>query len=224
MKRFEINLFKGHPIITDSENVILVDTGSPATIHNSNSLKFCSEEFNSSIDYMGLTVNKVSEMLGKEITTLLGTDVMSNFIVYFDYKNNIVEFYKDAKPFEGIEVYLSNFMGVPIIDLEIENEILKFFLDTGAKLSYLSDSITNNYESNGTDEDFYPGVGLFETSTYEILTKIGEHGFRVKYGNLPTLLQSALMFGGAKGIIGFDFFDNFKVEIDFKNNKLKYSL
>ena len=102
MKRFEINLFKGHPIITDSENVILVDTGSPATIHNSNSLKFCSEEFNSSIDYMGLTVNKVSEMLGKEITTLLGTDVMSNFIVYFDYKNNIVEFYNDAKPFEGI--------------------------------------------------------------------------------------------------------------------------
>jgi hypothetical protein len=29
--------------------------------------------------------------------------------------------------------------------------------------------------------------------------------------------------GGTDGIIGFDFFNNFKVVIDLKNNRLKYT-
>lgn len=223
MKRFQITLFKGHPIINDGENIILIDTGAPSTIHDSDSLIFCSESFGCSTNYMGLTVSKISEMLGTEITTLLGADILSNFKIHFDYKNEVVDFSKEAITFEGTEIDISNFMGIPIIELSIDNQNLKFFLDTGAKLSYLSDSITSNYESIGTDEDFYPGVGKFETPCYEIPTSFGEHNFIVKYGNLPTLLQMTLMIGGTDGIIGFDFFNNFKVVLDLKNNKLKYA-
>jgi hypothetical protein len=97
------------------------------------------------------------------------------------------------------------------------------FLDTGAKLSYLSGSITSNYESIGTEEDFYPGVGKFETECFDISTSFGVNNFNVKFGNLPTLLQMTLMLGGADGIIGFDFFNNFKVVLDLKNNRLKYA-
>jgi hypothetical protein len=32
-----------------------------------------------------------------------------------------------------------------------------------------------------------------------------------------------LMLGGTDGIIGFDFFNNFKVVLDLKNNRLKYA-
>jgi hypothetical protein len=171
---------------------------------------------------MGLTVSKISEMLGTEITTLLGADVLSNFKILFDYKNGLVEFNKQEINFNGTEIDISNFMGIPIIELSIENQNLKFFLDTGAKLSYLSDSITSNYESIGTDEDFYPGVGKFETECFEISTLFGGKNFLVKYGNLPPLLQMTLMLGGTDGIIGFDFFNNFKVVLDLKNNSLKY--
>ncbi|MFH1005732.1 MAG: hypothetical protein V1781_09635 [Bacteroidota bacterium] len=223
MKPFKITLFKGHPIIKDGENIILIDTGAPSTIHSSDSLTFCSASHGCSKNYMGLTASKISEMLGTEITTLLGADILSDYKIMFDYKNEVVEFNKQEIAFEGTEIGISNFMGMPIIELYIDNQKLKFFLDTGAKLSYLSNTITSRYESIGTDEDFYPGVGNFETECFEISTRFGEENFTVKYGNLPSLLQMTLMLGGTNGIIGFDFFNNFKVVLDLKNNKLKYA-
>jgi len=223
MKQFQITLFKRHPIINDGENIILIDTGAPSTIHASSVLTFCSENYNCSTNYMGLTVSKISEMLGTEITTLLGADILSDYKILFDYKNEIIEFNKEAIALDGNEIGISNFMGIPIIELLIDNQKLKFFLDTGAKLSYLSGSITSNYESIGTDEDFYPGVGKFETECFDISTSFRDNNFNVKYGNLPRLLQMTLMLGGTDGIIGFDFFNNFKVVLDLKNNRLKYA-
>ncbi|WP_337866715.1 hypothetical protein [Ignavibacterium sp.] len=223
MKRFQITLFKGHPIINDGKNIIFIDTGAPSTIHVSDRLTFYSESFVCETNYMGLTVSKISEMLGTEITTLLGSDVISNFKILFDYKNKIIEFSKEAINFDGTEVDISNFMGIPIIELKIDNQKLKFFLDTGAKISYLSDSVTSKFESIGIDEDFYPVIGKFQTQCFEIPTVFGDHEFIVKYGNLPMLLQMTLMLGETDGIVGFDFFNNFNVVLDLKNNKLKYA-
>lgn len=223
MKSFQLKIFKGHPIIEDGEKIILIDTGAPSTINASDSLTFCSDSFECSTNYMGLTVSKISDMLGTEITTLLGADILSEYKILFDYKNEVVEFNKQEITFDGAEIAISNFMGIPVIELSIDSQILKFFLDTGAKLSYLSKSITNNYKSVGTDEDFYPGVGLFKTECFEISTSFGTKNFIVKYGNLPQLLQMTLMLGGTDGIIGFDFFNNFKVVLDLKNNLLKYA-
>jgi hypothetical protein len=223
MKQFQIQLFQGHPIITDGVNRILIDTGSPSTIHASDSLNFCSESFGCSTNYMGLTVSKISDMLGTEITTLLGADILSDFKILLDYQLQIIEFNKQEIYIDGTQADISNFMGIPIIKMTVDNQELKFFLDTGAKLSYLSDSLTSNYESVGTDEDFYPGVGKFQTECFIIPTVFGDNEFVVKYGNLPTLLQMTLMLGGTDGIIGFDFFNNFKVVLDLKNNRIKYA-
>ena len=222
MTTFQIKLYKGHPIIKDGNNTILIDTGAPSTIHIANSLFFCSDNFSCVTNYMGLTVPKISEMLGTEITTLIGADILSNFKILFDYKNEVVAFSKDETNSPMKETTISSFMGIPIIELKVDNQKLKFFLDTGAKLSYLDSKITSQHTSIGTDEDFYPGVGKFETECYEILTNFGDKEFNVKYGNLPSLLQMTLMLGGTNGIIGFDFFNNFKVCLDIKNGKIKY--
>lgn len=223
MKQFQIQLFKGHPIINEGENRILIDTGAPSTIHASDRLNFCSESYGCSTNYMGLTVSKISDMLGTEITTLLGADILSDYKILLDYQNQVIEFSKQEIDIDGTQADISNFMGIPIIKMTIDNKELKFFLDTGAKLSYLSDSLTSSYESVGTDEDFYPGVGKFQTECFEIPTVFEDNKFIVKYGNLPTLLQMTLMLGGKDGIIGFDFFNNFKVVLDLKNNSLKYA-
>lgn len=222
MTTFQINLFKGHPIIKDAENIMFIDTGAPSTIHVANSLFFCSDNFNCLTNYMGLTVQKISEMLGTEITTLIGADILSNFKVLFDYKNEVVAFSKDETNSLRNETPISSFMGIPIIELTVDNQKLKFFLDTGAKLSYLDSELTSQQTSIGREEDFYPGVGKFETECYEILTNLGDKEFNVKYGNLPSLLQLTLMLSGTNGIIGFDFFNNFKVCLDIKNGKIKY--
>lgn len=223
MKQFQIQLFKGHPIVNDGDNRILIDTGAASTIHTSDSLNFCSDRFECSTNYMGLTVSKISDMLGTEITTLLGADILSDYKILLDYQNQVMEFSKKEIDIDGTQVDISNFMGIPIIKMTVDNQELKFFLDTGAKLSYLSESLTSHYQSVGTDEDFYPGVGNFQTECFEIPTVFGSNQFVVKYGNLPTLLQMTLMLGGTDGIIGFDFFNNFKVVLDLKNNILKYA-
>jgi len=223
MKQFQIQLFEGHPIINDGENRILIDTGAPSTIHASDSLNFCSDSFGCSTNYMGLTVSKLSDMLGTEITTLLGADILSDYKILIDYQNQVMEFSKLEIDIDGTQVDISNFMGIPIIRMTVDTQELNFFLDSGAKLSYLSESLTRNYESVGTDEDFYPGVGKFQTDCFEIPTVFVDKEFVVKYGNLPTLLQMTLMLGGTDGIIGFDFFNNFKVVLDLKNNRLKYA-
>lgn len=224
MKQFQIKLFKGHPIINDGENKILIDTGAPSTIHTSDTLNFYSQSFGCSTNYMGLTVSKISDMLGTEITTLLGADILSDFKILLDYQNLVIEFSKQEIDINGTQTDISNFMGIPIIKMNVANQELKFFLDTGAKLSYLTDSLTSNYESVGTDEDFYPGVGIFQTECFEIQTVFGDKEFIVKYGNLPSLLKMTLMLGGTDGIIGFDFFNNFKVVLDLKSNRLKYAI
>lgn len=223
MKQFQIQLFEGHPIINDGENRILIDTGAPSTIHASDSLNFCSDNFGCSTNYMGLTVSKLSDMLGTEITTLLGADILSDYKILIDYQNQVMEFSKLEIDIDGTQVDISNFMGIPIIRMTVDTQELNFFLDSGAKLSYLSESLTRNYESVGTDEDFYPGVGKFQTDCFEIPTVFVDKEFVVKYGNLPKLLQTTLMLGGTDGIIGFDFFNNFKVVLDLKNNRLKYA-
>lgn len=223
MNQFQIKLFEGHPIINDGENIILVDTGAPSTIHITDRLNFCSENYKCYTNYMGLTVSKISDMLGTEITTLLGADVLSDYKILFNYKNELIEFNKQDIAFDGIQTVISRFMGIPIIELSIDSQKMKFFLDTGAKLSYIQDSITSNYESIGTFEDFYPGVGIFQTECFEIPTSFENNNFIVKYGNLPTILQMTLIMGGTDGIIGYDFFKNFKVVLNLEDNILKYS-
>ena len=221
-KSYQINLFKGHAIIVDGENTILIDTGAPSTIHDTKNIEFCGKIYHCATNQMGLTVEKLSEMLGTKITTLLGNDILSNYKILFDYRNKLVLFNSEEHEFIGEEVKISSFMGIPIIELSVSNKPLKFFIDTGAKLSYLSNNFTKNYKSVGKEVDFYPGVGEFETDCYEILTNIGNREFLVKYGNLPDLLQVTLMLGGTNGIIGFDFFNSFKIELDISNRTLKY--
>jgi hypothetical protein len=216
-------LFDGHPILKDGDNIILIDTGAPSTIHSFEQLVFCSDSYTCSTNYMGLSANKLSEMIGTKITTLMGTDILSSYNLMLDYKNGIAQFDKDEIVFEGDELELNSFMGIPLIELNVDNQGLKFFLDTGAKLSYLANAYTANYESIGKQEDFYPGVGKFQTECFDIQTSLGNQSFNVRYGNLPTLMQATLMLGGTNGIIGSDFFNHFKVVIDFKNNRLKYA-
>jgi len=222
METYQINLFKGHAIITEGKNTILIDTGAPSTIHVRSNIEFCGDSYHCTTNYMGLTVERISEMLGVQITTLLGTDILMNYKILFDYRNELIEFSKAGHDFNGEEVNISSFMGIPIVKLRIGDKNFKFFLDTGAKLSYLFSNFTANYNSIGREEDFYPGIGQFETECYEILTSLGNKEFKVKYGNLPDLLQMTLMLGGTNGIIGFDFFNNFKVLLDLKNGILKF--
>jgi hypothetical protein len=185
-------------------------------------LAFCGESYPSAVNYMGLSPEKLSELLGMEVTTLLGADVLAKYRVLFDYRNRRVQFSQSPIPFGGERMAITKFMGIPILELEVDGRQVKYFLDTGAKLSYLNREITLNHARAGTEEDFYPGVGRFSTDVFSIPTRLNGDSFTVKYGNLPPILQSSLMMAGTQGIIGYDFFNAFKVMLDLDNHYLEY--
>lgn len=69
---------------------ILIDTGAPSTIHSSGTLNFFSYIYYCSSNYMGLTVCKISDLLGTEITTLLGAEILAQYKILFDYENLVI--------------------------------------------------------------------------------------------------------------------------------------
>jgi hypothetical protein len=73
------------------------------------------------------------------------------------------------------------------------------------------------------EQDFYPGIGTFQTPRHEIPTTIGDYDFIVNYGNLPASIMGLLSMGGAQGIIGYDFFNQFKVLLDLDNQRMSYT-
>jgi len=224
MPKFNLKIHNGLPVIHDADNTILIDTGAMVTLHKSSILKFLSNNYEIDLeaDTMGISVDGISELFGIQITTLLGTNILRDFIVIFDYKNKTVEFLEHGSQVAGIEIAIDSFLNIPIIEVLIDNRTLKFFLDTGARISYVSDSVLDNYTSVGTEIDFHPTTGEFETPLYEITTGFANNSFLGKYGKLPESPQAMLNAGGVDGIIGLDFFSNYKVALDLKAGRLWY--
>ena len=109
MRTYKLEIFNGHPIIEENDNIILVDTGAPSTIHRTDELSLNSDNFNVVSSYLGLDVDKISEMLGKEITTLMGADILSQYKILIDYENRIIAFSEKEINFNGEEISLSSF-------------------------------------------------------------------------------------------------------------------
>ena len=217
MTPFSLILHDGHAIIVSGSDRILIDTGSPKTIHTSTSLQFMDQTFSCSTGSMVVNSTSLSAMLGAPVTTLFGMDVMSKFKVLFDYRAGFISFSHQDIPTKGYQKPISQVMGIPIVELEVLGNTHKLFLDTGAKLSYLSQALTAELTSVGVETDFYPGHGPFQTPVFEVQSKITESNFTVKYGNLPVSLQSLLTMGNVQGIIGFDLFNTHQVMLDSQN-------
>lgn len=68
-------------------------------------------------------------------------------------------------------------MGIPIVACQVNGKSANLFLDTGAKLSYISNNETNHLQGSGKVDDFYPDFGTFSTNVFNLETKIGKHTF-----------------------------------------------
>jgi hypothetical protein len=220
----QLEIIEGHPVIRDEENVILIDTGSPITIHNNNVLTFCGHRYETTTNSLGMTPATLGAMAGFKMTTLLGADVLSNYVVRFDYKMNTVAFgNSDEIPTDGCEALPVTFtMGIPSIEACIRGRTSKVFFDTGARLSYIEEAFTTELDNCGIEKDFYPSFGAFETGVYMIDSTFGQSTIPVKYGVLPNLLRTMLSMVGVDGIVGYDFLANFETTLDYRGKTLYF--
>ena len=222
IKTFSIELISGVPIIRDNQHVILLDTGTPQTIHNSTELNFLDQNFRVNTYYGQITSQTISENMGQPITTLLGMDILKDYKIVFDYeKLEISLLTADEKDFEGEVIPLSSHLGIPVIQVAPVDQFIPMFLDSGAHLSYVKSIHTQYHKNFGETEDFHPTIGKFTTTKFLSCSRIGEHYIDVYYGNLPAQLAVYVsLINGDNGILGYDFFAKFKMCLDMKNNKL----
>lgn len=215
---FPINLVDSHLLISDNGNTILVDTGSPMTVHKAQSLHFLGREFKTHTSILGSKVSDLSKLAGIEFSTLLGMDILTQYKVVFDYENRQLTFLSpDEAGIEGTEIPLLNLMGAVGVKVGIAGQEYVMAVDTGAPLSYISESVTSDMQPVGEKEDFHPMAGRYTTPVYEAESEVAGRTFTVSYGNLPALLALPLQVGSIDGVIGYDFFKSFKVMFDFRS-------
>lgn len=220
-KEFVINNFDRHLLISESDKTMLIDTGSPFSISDTD-LEFCGMhfgQFNNSIN-----IAQVAKLLGTHIDALIGYDIISKFSVLFDYPGQRMTFSDIPMTLEGAGFMpLVIFMGIPKIRLSVLGQEGPYFLDTGARISYVDPTVTNGMIAVGKEEDFYIGFGNFRTPVFNIEVMLGQHQFNVRFGNLPGQLNAALIGRtGARGVIGYDLFEHFKILIDNQNGVMHY--
>lgn len=219
MKRtFKIDFVEGHLLIRDNENIILVDTGSPVTMHKESTLNFLGREHR----VLNKGVNNLSRLAGVAFTTLMGMDILSQYRVIFDYASEEITFltHDEEVGLEGVEMHLPSLMGMILVRMQIAGTQCLMALDTGAPVSYLDDSITNGMQPVGEKEDFHPMAGRYVTPVYELETEVGGRTFRATFGNLPMVVSLHLKLLKVDGVIGYDFFKSFKVMIDAAGGKM----
>ena len=89
---FNCEIIDGHCIIRDQGNVILLDTGSPVTIHETKTLKFLGDDFATQDQYQ-TNIPELRHLTGlDDLTTLMGTDILRQYKLWFNYKYQKVIF------------------------------------------------------------------------------------------------------------------------------------
>jgi len=191
----------GHIIVTVDEDNWLIDTGSPASF-GSRALKLDGKTFNLPAGLMGISVGFLAENTGIPLGGLIGTDILNLFDVVFDVPKGLISFHKDAELPTGDDIPLILCMGVPVLEAQINGEILTCFFDTGAQISYAPSRILRPEDAIGPFQDFYPTLGTFETALHFADLVMGSGSFRVRCGVMPDFLAALMSFAGAEGIIG----------------------
>ena len=158
--------------------------------------------FNLGDTYGDLDTETLSYHIGIEVSGLIDVDILNKFNILFDLSFEVIRLSKEELLMEGTAVPMNQFMGIPVIEVEINGVMQKMFFDTGAQISYWQDAALGIFPSNGKVTDFYPGFSEFETETYRLELSVGDKKNNLICGSLPALRDDTLMMAIVTGIIG----------------------
>ncbi len=224
MQTFKLEIFDRIPIINSGNDVIFIDTGAPLTIHTRDRITFLGKEHQVATEFFGITIQSISSQLGREITTLLGADILKDYYVVYDYKNQSVSLSNEPFEFDGEDIALKTSMMGSHIRIDINGTECITIVDTGAKISYVDSRMTKGMDHIDEREDFHPLLGKFITKIYLLEVTIGGHRLQMPFGNLPEPLETMTMMTGAKCVIGYSLFEKFKVLMNIGKEVMKIKM
>ena len=200
---YGLSFEKGHLFAEIEGKKFVLDTGSPMSMAASPGLNFRGKDLQLPGNIMGLTAGQLSGFIGTEVHGLLGTDVLNEGDLLFDFERGKLVIPGAPLPMEGEAISFKPVMGVPLVEAVVDGQAFGFFFDTGARISYFQEEdVLAGFPRIGTDEDFYPGFGRFSTDTYRLEVRLLSRAFSLVTGKLPAMLGLSLGMAGADGILG----------------------
>lgn len=222
MENYIYQRIHGHIIVNVAGRPCVLDTGSPFSL-GAYPIRISGREFPVFEDYLDVSCEYLSEEIGTRVEGLIGADIVRMFTMGIYPNEQMVQFLNEPA-FGNIVLPIDNYMGVPIIKLEVNGRVLSAFFDTGAPLSYLLPEALEGLEPDHTREDFYPLVGNFLTPVYHLPYNIGGETGEMRFGCLPDELRSMLDSGDVQAIIGTELIKRFGLSLSIREHVLKLEL
>jgi hypothetical protein len=200
----------GHIIVTFGEADWMIDTGSPSSFGVS-SVNILGTTHQVLRQLMGFSAEALSQAIHITVTGLIGTDILNQYHILFDLPKGIATISQEQLSVEGLILPMDGLMGIPIISVGFQGNEIKVFFDTGAQVSYCQQEMLEQFPFVMQFQDFYPGLGNFNTDLYAVEFQIGNETHCLNCGSLPPLLNATLMMSDTQGIIGNDLIENRKL-------------
>ncbi|MGB9609640.1 MAG: hypothetical protein ACPL7M_01600 [Bryobacteraceae bacterium] len=203
--------FRSGLMFLDHGGLWLLDSGSPSSFSERESLELEGRGFELAGSLMGFNAEKISDLVGFEVAGLLGTDVMNELDWLFDLPAGRVTVSTEPLPVAGPSIELDGIMGVPVIPAEVGGKHCQVILDTGAELSYFPVEFFDGLAPNGRFHDFNPVLGAFDVDVYCLEARIAGLPFNLRSATIPEnfgLLRMAFQMAGAHGLLGIQVFQS----------------
>lgn len=202
MPSYPLEFTAGHLFIELGGRRWLIDTGSPQSFGAAPNVHLAGHSFPVTEEYGGLTSERLSALVGVECHGLLGVDVLDHLDLVFRVGEGKVEVSGEDLALAGVELPLTEFLGIPVLKVNVRDQQVPCFFDTGAQISYLQESLRTGFPDAGVFDDFLPGFGEFTTSTRLIRLTIGGLPQTIRAGTPPRPLAATLMMAGVQGVVG----------------------
>lgn len=221
---FPLQVFNGHLIIDCDGHQVLVDTGCPITFGRIPTLSIMGEDHPCCPSVMGVDIQSVNELLGREVDAILGLDIMSDYSMIVDCQQGQLTLSDGDEAFAGaVSLPMQNKMMYISVQAQVAGQELCFIVDTGAQLSYINPQHVQQLPSVGQRDDFHPIMGRYQVPIYDVTIGLADIQLPTQCGASPRLVQSTISLIGADGIIGYDLFAGRKVVFDFPEHILHIS-
>lgn len=208
MNTYRMEYKNGHVFVALDGNLWLIDTGSPGSFGRVSSLSFAGEQFNTGTDLLGLNTESLSNFTEVECFGLIGADILNQFDHIWDISEGELTVSSDQLSLDGQTIPLDMLVGIPIINVRVNDSEYQMFFDTGAQLSYFQDESLKRFPMRGIITDFHHTIGQFQTEIHLVPVSLGSVEFTLRCGKLPESLEMTLMLASTKGIISNEVLKN----------------
>lgn len=220
---FEVEEYQGHLIMKCSGKDVLLDTGSPWTLGNGETLELMGGTVSCERGGPTYNINSVRQLLGRDIDVLMGMNVLDGKCMLVDLTAGKVTFSDEPLTLENaVTVSLERPSNHATIQAQVSGMPVNLVVDTGAQLSYLNDQYIAGQESIGTRNDFHPNLGHYEVPIYGVPVNIAGRDLDVVWGKATPGVSALISQVSADGVLGYDLFKQGKVVLDFITNTLQF--